>query len=161
MNVAQDGFDVVLRLPVKVLRHAARISEVDPHVQRIRLVAAGARPGNWHSAPGDILAEAGQFQQRNRNVRSTADVVNATVPGIWAFNLTDEQFEQVLDVQQVSHLLACAAEAGVLQGAIKMMAGHPQCHDPLVNLAHLPGAANNPATIDQCGQAASVVVLLN
>ena len=64
-------------------------------------------------------------------------------------------------MQQVTDLLAATAETDVLQRPLKMMAGHPQSNDSLVDLSHLPGAGDDSATIDQRGQAAGVIVFLD
>ena len=59
-----------------------------------------------------------------------------------------DQVDQVLDVEQVAHLLALAAEADVAERVAEMVGEHPVGEDALVDLAHLPRAGDDAAAVD-------------
>ena len=64
-------------------------------------------------------------------------------------------------MQQVAHLLALAAEADVLERVAEVVGEHPVGEDALVDLAHLPGAGDHPAAVDDRLQAEGGPVLLD
>ena len=48
-------------------------------------------------------------------------------------------------VEEVSHLLAAPPEADVGKRDLEVVAQHPVCEHPLVDLPHLPGPGDHPA----------------
>ena len=57
--------------------------------------------------------------------------------------------------------LPCAAEADVGERVAEVVGEHPVGEDPLVDLAHLPGAGDHAAAVDHRGDAEPVAVLLD
>ena len=100
-------------------------------------------------------------QQREAALAAAADVHGAPVPGRRVEQLALDQVDQVLDVEQVAHLLALAAEADVAERVAEVVGEHPVGEDALVDLSHLPGAGDHPAAVDDGGEAEAGPVLLD
>ena len=64
-----------------------------------------------------------------------------------------DEADEVVDVEQVAHLLAAAAEADVGERPPEHVREHPVRHDALVDLAHLPRAGDDAAPIDDGAKA--------
>ena len=58
-----------------------------------------------------------------------------------------QQLEEILDMQNIPHLLPGPTESDIGQGASEMVSRNPQHGHPLVDLAHLPGTGKNAAAI--------------
>ena len=101
-----------------------------------------------HLVAGQLAADLGRLQQREAALAAAADVDGAPVPGPLVEQLALDQVDQVLDVQQVAHLLAPAAEADVAERVAEVVGEHPVGEDALVDLAHLPGAGDHAAAVD-------------
>src|SRR5207302_9707774 len=101
-----------------------------------------------HPEPGESAADLRQLDERQAATESAADIERATGPVVRACELILEQVDQVLDVQEIAHLLTVAAEAEIAQRAPEVMGKQPVRENALIDLAHLPGAGDNAATID-------------
>jgi hypothetical protein len=60
-----------------------------------------------------------------------------------------DQFEQIVHVQQVAHLLARAAISHVCERSPEVVGEQPVAEHALVGLAHLPRAGDNAAAEDR------------
>ena len=68
--------------------------------------------------------------KRDRDVVAAADVVNPPVPASRRWQLQHDQVEEIVDVQDVAHLLAAAAEADVTARAGRRHAAPPRASRP-------------------------------
>ena len=113
------------------------------------------------SLPVSAAADLGRLQQREAALAAAADVDGAPVPRLRVEQLALDQVDQVLDVEQVAHLLAAAAEADVGERVAEVVGEHPVGEDPLVDLAHLPGPGDHAAAVDHRRHAEPRPVLLD
>ncbi len=158
---------------VDVGEHLLGAAARPPLVQAEELRAVGkvyrARRPARVSATGSIgtslpvrrAADLGRLQQREAALAAAADVDGAPVPGVGIEQLALDQVDQVLDVEQVAHLLALAAEADVAERVAEVVGEHPVREDALVDLAHLPRPGDDAAAVDHRGHAEAGPVLLD
>ncbi len=133
------------------------VAQVDRHV-------AGAGLGDdpdRHLVAGQLAAERGRLQQREAALAAAADVGGDAAPALRVAELLVDQVDQVVDVEQVAHLLARAAVADVGERAAEEVAEQPPGEDALVDLAHLPGPGDHAAAVGHRAQAEGVGVLLD
>ena len=136
---------------------ARAVAEVDRHV-------AGPRLG---SAP---IGTSLPVSSRQSSVVSSSERLHSrppptlavdAAPALRVAELLVDQVDQVVDVEQVAHLLAGAAVADVGEGPAEVVAEQPPGEDALVDLAHLPGPGDHAAAVGHRAQAEGVGVLLD
>src|ERR1043166_10124021 len=137
-SLGEDGFEVAAvvddpardllhdrrgrdaRLPAGRGRHLATVAEVADEV--LRAVLAHRVDGD--AVAGVLAAQRGQLLQRDADFRAAADVEHLAVEPVELQELHLQQVEQVLNVQQATHLLAGAAVADVRELAAEHVPGH-------------------------------------
>ena len=110
------------RPPVRVREQPRAVGDVDRNVAgRVprRLGPTGT------ALPGELAAQLGRLEQREAALAAAADVDRRAGPVLGTSQLLLDQLDQVVDVQQVAHLLAGAAEADVAQRPPEVVGEHP------------------------------------
>ena len=143
------------RAPRRALEQAPAVRRVERHVARARV---GDRLDRDLVA-GQLAAQVGRLAQRQRAGDAAADVERLPVPALGVGELLEHEVAEVVDVQQVAHLLAAAAVADVGQRPLLHVREQPVREHALVDLAHLPRPGDHAEAVDRRGHAERVGVL--
>src|SRR5436305_2691403 len=157
VDVAQHLLGAALRPPLVQAEDSLAVGQVYRDVPLAGLLHRRDR----HLVAGEALADLGGLTQREAALAATADVHRAPVPRLGLEQLALDQVNQVLDVKEVAHLLALPTDADVAERVAEAVGEHPVGEDPLVDLAHLPGAGDDAAAVDHRRDAEALAVLLD
>src|SRR5215475_10189764 len=94
------------------------IAEVDGDVAGAGLRLAADR----HLVAGQLAADRRRLQQREADLAAAADIGDDAAPALRVAELLRDQVDEVIDVEQVAHLLAGAAVADVGEGPAEEVA---------------------------------------
>src|SRR5207244_653517 len=112
------GARIALWLPLGVCEELPAVGEVDRHIAGPRFGGAAL---DRDALAGEGPADLSQLHERQAAAAAAADVERATGPLVRPCELIVEQVDEVLDVQEVAHLLSVAAETEVAQRATEVM----------------------------------------
>src|SRR3954470_5728164 len=157
VDVGQHLLGAAPRSPLVQAEESRAVGQVYRDVPLARLLHRRDR----HLVAGQPLADRGRLAQREAALAATADVHSAPVPVLGVEQLTLDQVDQVLDVEEVPYLLAMPPEPDVAEWVAEAVGEHPVGEHPLVDLAHLPGPGNDAAAVDHRRHAEALAVLLD
>src|SRR5215470_5572876 len=89
-----------------------------------------------------------EFAQRDAGLHTPTDVVDRPAVTVEMVQLMHEQIIEIIDVEHVADLQARAAEPHIGQRPAVEVSRHPQHHEALIDLTHLPWAGEHTAAID-------------
>src|SRR3954454_16966648 len=101
------------------------VAEVDRHVPGPGLCL----DADLHLVAGQLAADLGGLQQREAALATAADVGDGTAPTLRLAQLLVDQVDQVVDVEEIAHLLAGAAVADVGERPPELVAEQPTGED--------------------------------
>src|SRR3954471_15948107 len=157
VDVGQHLLGAAPRSPLVQAEESRAVRQVYRHVPLARLLHRRDR----HLVAGQPPADLGRLAQREAALAAAADVHRTPVPGVGIEQLALDQVDQVLDMEEIAHLLAMPSEADVAERVAEVVGEHPVGEHPLVDLPHLPGAGDDAATVDHRGDAEPLAVLLD
>ena len=146
------------RAPLVQAEEPRAVGEVYGHVARRGSRATGSI-GTSLPVSSRQIAVVSSSERLHSRPPPTLTVRPSQLAGVEQLAL--DQVDQVLDVEQVAHLLALAAEADVGERVAEVVGEHPVGEDALVDLAHLPGAGDHAAAVDHRRHAEPRPVLLD
>src|SRR3954451_19565722 len=157
VDVGQHLLGAAPRPPLVQAEEPRAVGQVYRDISLARLLHRRDR----HLVAGELPADRGRLAQRKAALVAAADVHRAPVPGAGIEQLPLDQVEQVLDVEEIAHLLATPPEPDVAERVAEVVGEHPVGEDPLVDLAHLPGSGDDAAAVDHGGDTEALAVLLD
>src|SRR3954447_8337614 len=107
-----------------------------------------ARGPDSYLVPGDRAADLGRLEQGQARLAPAADVEGRAGPRVRVGELDLDQVHNILDVDQVTDLLAGTAVPDVGERPPEVVAEHPMRENALVDLAHLPRACDDAEAVD-------------
>src|SRR5437764_3538207 len=110
-DVGEDLACGAARAPVGQLEQAAAVGDVERDVAGALLGQAA----DLDAVAGDLGAQVGRLAQRERDLAAAACVGDHARPLVRGRELRDDELDDVVDVDEVAHLFAAAAEAEVRQ----------------------------------------------
>ncbi len=157
MDVAEDRPRIALRAPVGEPEQLGAVRDVDGDVPGADLI------GRRHLDLGarDLGAERRRLLEGQAAAPATADVGGHAIPMLGIAELTIDQLDQIVDVEEITDLLARAAKPDVVKRTTEVVGEHPVGEHALVDLAHLPRTGDHAATVDDRSQAVRGPVFLD
>src|SRR6187399_2380772 len=157
VDIGERPAGVSARAPFRALEEPGAVRDEDGDV-----IPPGLRyPLDRDLVAGQLPADLCRLEQREAVVPAAPDVAHEARPATRVAELLVHQLDQVVDVEQIAHLLSLASIADVAQREAEVMVKEPEGEDSLVDLAHLPGPGDHPATVDHRAQPEARRVLLD
>ena len=156
MDVAEDGIYGSHRTPAKAFGRGPVVGHEPDHVGGAVLRLRG----NGNPVPGEPLAKIGGLEQGQVGECGPADREDFSTEVYDLAGLKQYEFNEIIDMEQVAHLLALAAEADIGEGALQQMRDKPIGKYALILFPKLPRPGDHATAVDDGRQAVLVTVFL-